>query len=135
MGPDSSGHRLGPGRQHPAITLFRPDSTGPHLLGAAGIGHLTLTVDGTVVADGATAVPDDPVEAMARPGEIRATAGLEAGRRPRSGSSFGRPPTARARWPLRLGIVPAADEDAMLAEAEQAAAAPMRRWSWSGRHR
>ena len=104
-----------------ATTSFRPDSTGPHLLGAAGIGHLTLAVDGTVVADGATTVPDDPVEAMARPGEIRATAVLEAGRQAEIRLEFR--PAADGEGPLalRLGIVPAADEDAMLAEAEQAA--------------
>ena len=98
-----------------------PDSTGPHLIGAAGIGHLTLAVDGTVVADGATTVPDDPVEAMARPGEIRATAVLEAGREAEIRLEFR--PAADGEGPLalRLGIVPAADEDAMLAEAEQAA--------------
>src|SRR5580700_10552894 len=105
-----------------ATTSFRPDSTGPHLLGAAGIGHLTLAVDGTVVADGATTVPDDPVEAMARPGEIRATAVLEAGRQAEIRLEFR--PAADGEGPLalRLGIVPAADEDTMLAEAEQAAA-------------
>jgi beta-glucosidase len=104
-----------------ATTSFRPDSTGPYLLGVAGIGHLTLAVDGTVVADGATTVPDDPVEAMARPGEIRATAVLEAGRQAEIRLEFR--PAADGEGPLalRLGIVPAADEDAMLAEAEQAA--------------
>ncbi|HTZ27214.1 MAG TPA: glycoside hydrolase family 3 C-terminal domain-containing protein, partial [Streptosporangiaceae bacterium] len=103
------------------ITSFRADSTGPHLLGAAGIGHLTLTVDGTVVADGATAVPDDPVEAMARPGEIRAAAALGAGQQAEIRLEFR--PAADGEGPLavRLGIVPAADDDAMLAEAEQAA--------------
>jgi beta-glucosidase len=104
-----------------AITSFRPHSTGPHLLGAAGIGHLTLAVDGTVVADGATAVPDDPVEAMARPGEIRATAALEAGQQAEIRLEFR--PAADGEGPLalRLGIVPAADEDTMLAQAERAA--------------
>jgi beta-glucosidase len=103
-------------------TSFRPDSTGPYLLGAAGIGRLTLAVDGTVVADGETAVPDDPVEAMARPGELRVTAALEAGRRAEIRLEFR--PAADGEGPLavRLGIIPAADEDAMLAEAEQAAA-------------
>jgi beta-glucosidase len=103
------------------ITSFRADATGPHLLGAAGIGQLTLTVDGTVVADGATAVPDDPVEAMARPGEIRATAAFEAGRQAEIRLEFR--PAADGEGPLavRLGIVPAADDDALLAEAERAA--------------
>jgi beta-glucosidase len=104
-----------------AITSFRPDSAGPYLLGAAGIGHLTLAVDGAVVADGATAVPDDPVEAMARPGEIRAAAAFEAGREAEIRLEFR--PAADGEGPLalRLGIVPAADDDALLAEAEQAA--------------
>ncbi len=103
------------------ITLFRPDHTGPHVLGAAGVGHLTLSVDGTVVADQATIVPDDPVEAMARPGEVRATAGLQAGRAAEIRLEFR--PAADGEGPLavRLGIVPAADDDELLAEAEQAA--------------
>ncbi len=102
-------------------TVFRPDSTGAHVLGAAGVGQLTLAVDGVAVADGTTAVPDDPVEALARPGEIRATAGFEAGVRQAVRLEFR--PAAEGEGPLsvRLGIVPAADEDAMLAEAEQAA--------------
>jgi beta-glucosidase len=104
-----------------ATTSFRPDSTGPHLLGAAGIGRLTLSVDGTVVADGETTVPDDPVEAMARPGEIRATAVLEAGRQAEIRLEFRPAVDGEGPLALRLGIVPAADEDAMLAEAEQAA--------------
>jgi beta-glucosidase len=58
---------------------------------------------------------------MARPGEIRATAMLEAGRQAEIRLEFR--PAADGEGPLalRLGIVPAADEDAMLAEAEQAA--------------
>jgi beta-glucosidase len=104
-----------------ATALFRPDTTGPHVLGAAGVGHLTLTVDGVVVAEGTTAVPDDPVEALARPGEIRGAAGFEAGAAKPVRLEFR--PSAEGDGPLsvRLGIVPAADEDAMLAEAEQAA--------------
>jgi len=100
---------------------YRPAHGGPHIIGAAGIGHLTLTVDGVLVADGTTVVPDDPVEAMARPGEIRSTVILEAGRDARIGLEFR--PAADGEGPLavRLGLVPAADEDDLLAEAERAA--------------
>jgi beta-glucosidase len=100
---------------------YRPDQGGPHIVGAAGVGHLTVTVDGVAVADAATAVPDDPVEAMARPGEIRATVLLEAGRDARIGLVFR--PAADGEGPLsvRLGLVAAADEDDLLNEAEQAA--------------
>jgi beta-glucosidase len=103
------------------ITMFRPDTDGPHVLGAAGVGHIRLSVDGTVVGEGTTAVPNDPVEAMTRPGEIRATARLEAGRPAEIRLEYR--PAADGEGPLavRLGIVPAADEDEMLAEAEQAA--------------
>jgi beta-glucosidase len=102
-------------------TSFRPDASGAHLLGVAGVGHLTLTVDGVVVADGATVVPSDPVEAMTRPGEIRATAALEAGRPAQIRLEF--TPAADGEGPLfvRLGIVPVTDDDHLLAEAEQAA--------------
>jgi beta-glucosidase len=103
------------------LTSFRPAAGGPHVFGVAGVGQLTLTVDGTVVADGATVVPDDPVEAMARPGEIRVTVPLEAGREAPIRLEFS--PAADGEGPLavRLGIVPAADEGEMLAEAERAA--------------
>jgi beta-glucosidase len=104
------------------ITSFRPGTTGPHLFGAAGIGQLTLAVNGTVIADGTTTVPDDPVEAMARPGEIRATAEIEAGRLAEVRLEFRPAPDGEGPLAVRLGIVPVADDDAMLAEAELAAA-------------
>jgi beta-glucosidase len=103
------------------LTSFRPEAAGPHVFGVAGVGRLTLTVDGTVVADAETTVPDDPVEAMARPGEVRATAELEAGRDVLVRVEFR--PAADGEGPLsvRLGIVPAAADDDLLAEAERAA--------------
>jgi beta-glucosidase len=103
------------------VAGFRPDSGGPHVLGAAGVGHLTLTVDGAVVADGATVVPDDPVEAMARPGELRATVALPAGREAQIRLEY--TPAADGEGPLavRLGIVAAADDDDLLARAVRAA--------------
>jgi beta-glucosidase len=103
------------------VTSFRPDSGGPHVLGAAGVGHLTLTVDGTVIANGTTVVPDDPVEAMTRPGGIRAMVTLQAGREAHIRLEY--TPAADGEGPLavRLGIIPAADEDDLLAEAVQAA--------------
>jgi beta-glucosidase len=99
------------------LASFRPVSTGRHVLGVAGVGGLTLTVDGAVVADGTTSVPDDPVEAMTRPGELRAAAELEAGQPVLIRLEYR--PAADGEGPLsvRLGIVPDADTDDLMAEA------------------
>jgi beta-glucosidase len=104
-------------------TSFRPQWSGPYLLGAAGVGHLTITVDGETVADRPTAVPHDPVEAMTRPGQVRAGLELEAAVRVAVAVRFR--PAADGEGPLglRLGIERALDGDAMLAEAVAAASA------------
>ncbi len=102
---------------------FRPEESGSHLLGVAGVGGLLLEVDGITVIDGTTAVPDDPVEAMTRPGELRAALCLEAGAPTRLRIEFR--PAADGDGPLavRLGIVPVTEDDDLLAAAETAAAA------------
>ena len=61
-------------------TRYLATCDGPHVIGAGGVGRLALTVNGIEVAAGHTDVPADPVEAMVRPGEIRATVYLAAGR-------------------------------------------------------
>jgi len=104
-------------------TCFLPGRGGPHVIGAGGVGRLTLTVNGTEVAAGRTDTPADPVEAMVRPGEIRTTVDLAAGREAEVAVSL-RPDD----WPqgpvaIRLGLVPAPDDDQMLAEAVEAARA------------
>jgi beta-glucosidase len=103
-------------------TRFRASQDGPHLIGAGGVGQLRLIVDGAVAAAGTTPVPDDPVEVMVRPGEIRATIGLRAGQE--AGIEISLLPDNWAQGPvaIRLGIVPAPDEDSMLSEAVRAAA-------------
>ncbi len=110
-----------PGR----ITLsasFRAGESGPYLLGVAGVGRLRLTADGVAVIDDATAIPADPVEAMTRPGELRAGLWLDKGTDAELRVDFW--PAADGAGPLavRLGIVPAVDDEALLAEAEAAAA-------------
>ena len=101
---------------------FRPAAPGRYLIGAAGVGRHTLTADGVVVADETTRVPDDPVEAMTRPGEVRAEVTMEAGRDVFLRLEFW--PAAGGAGPLglRLGIVPAADDEEMLVAAVRAAA-------------
>jgi beta-glucosidase len=104
-------------------TVFRATESGPHLLGASGIGELTLRAGGTVVFREATSVPDDPVQAMTKPGEARAQVALEAGQEVPLCLEF--TPAADGAGPLglRLGVTPATDARELLAEAEDAAAA------------
>ena len=106
------------------ITLrarFRAASDGSYLIGAGGVGQLSLSVDGTALAEGTTPDPADPVEAMVRPGEIRATVPLRAGQEAEIEVTL--LPSGGAPGPvsIRLGAVPAPDEDAMLEAAVQAA--------------
>jgi len=103
-------------------TSFRAAAPGSHLLGVAGVGRLRLTANGVTVIDDATAIPDDPVEAMTRPGELRASLWLDPETDTELRVDFW--PAADGAGPLavRLGIVPAADDETLLAEAEGAAA-------------
>jgi beta-glucosidase len=102
-------------------TRYCPARSGPHLIGAGGVGHLTLTVNDEQIAADRTAIPADPVEPMVRPGEIRAAADLIEGQEAEISVSL-RPED----WPqgpvaIRLGIVPEPDAEAMLDEAVEAA--------------
>jgi beta-glucosidase len=104
-------------------TVFRAPRAGSYELGAAGVGALTLSADGVPVLEGVTAVPEDPVEAMTRPGELRAALWLDADSDTVLQLEFR--PAADGAGPVtfRLGLVPAADDETLLAEAEAAAAA------------
>src|SRR5580693_6870043 len=105
------------------LASYRPETSGAHMVGAAGVGRLTLTVDAVLAAAGDTPVPADPVETMTRPGEVTGAVGLTAGQPAQVRLDF--LPSALAEGPLavRLGIVAAPDEEAALDQAVQAAAA------------
>ncbi len=105
------------------LASYQPETSGPHMVGAAGVGRLTLTVDGAVAAAGDTPVPADPVETMTRPGEVTGAVELTAGQPAQVRLDF--LPSALAEGPLavRLGIVAAPDEEAALDQAVQTAAA------------
>src|SRR5260370_1514207 len=102
-------------------TLYRPDVTGAHLIGAAGVGRLTITVGGEIVADRRTATPADPVQAMTKPGQVRASVDLQAGQQVRLTLQFR--PAADRDGPLAItfGVVPAVDDETLLAKARVAA--------------
>jgi beta-glucosidase len=103
-------------------TRYRASVSGPHLIGVAGVGHLRVTVDGAVLADTVTPVPDDPVQTMTRPGEVQVRVGLQAGQEAAVRLDF--QPARDGEGPLavRLGIATDTDDDAMIAEAVRAAA-------------
>ncbi len=103
-------------------TDYQPAESGEHLIGAAGVGRLALSADDVLLADEPTALPADPVEAMTRPGEVRARARFEAGREVRLRLEFW--PAADGSGPmgLRLGIVPAVADDDLIEAAVLAAA-------------
>ena len=102
--------------------VFRAGRSGPHLLGVSGIGGLTLWLDEKVIIDETTRVPEDPVEAITRPGEARTLVGFEAGQQAELRLEL--VPAADGAGPLgvRLGIIAASDEQDLLAEATAAAA-------------
>ena len=120
--PDGVGWVDGRGQGRIVLrTRFRAAQDGPHLIGAGGVGQLTLTVDGAVRAEGRTPVPADPVEAMVRPGEIRITVPLRAGQTCELEVTLRPENWAQGPISIRLGVVPAPDEDAMLDAAVRAA--------------
>ncbi|HEY7323801.1 MAG TPA: glycoside hydrolase family 3 C-terminal domain-containing protein, partial [Streptosporangiaceae bacterium] len=102
---------------------FQPEHSGSHLLGLSGVGGLVLQADGVTVIDGTTAVPDDPVEAMTRPGELRASLRLEAGAPTRLRVEFRPAPDGEGPLAVRLGIIAVTEDDELLADAETMAAA------------
>ena len=104
------------------LTRYRADVTGQHLIGVAGVGQLTLAVDGAVVADTVTPVPADPVQTMTRPGEVRAAVGLRAGQEADVRLDFRPADGIDAPLAVSLGIAADEDEDTMIAEAVRAAA-------------
>ncbi|HTQ92662.1 MAG TPA: glycoside hydrolase family 3 C-terminal domain-containing protein [Streptosporangiaceae bacterium] len=116
----------GIGQGHGTIVLrtrYLPAQDGPHVIGAGGVGRLTLTVNGIEVAAGRTDTPADPVEAMVRPGEIRAAVDLATGREAEIKVCLQPDDWPQGPVAIRLGLVPAPDDDVMLSEAVEAARA------------
>jgi beta-glucosidase len=102
---------------------LRPGHAGRYVIGAAGVGRLSIRVDGQLLADGTTPVPADPVQAMTRPGELRAWCDLAEGQAAEVSVEFLPAPGGDGPLALRLGVAPEPDDDALLAEAVAAAAA------------
>ncbi len=104
--------------------LYRATADGPHMIGAAGVGTLRIDVAGVRLAEASTLPPGELVEAMSRPPELRVPLNLRAGEEIEVRAECRR--GVRADVPfvtMRLGIAPAPEEDGMLTEAVEAAAA------------
>ncbi len=114
-----------PGSEVVMRARFRPDADGPYLVGAAGVGHLRVSVDGSMVGEATTLFPRDVVEAFSRPPELRIPVELKAGRE--VDMRFEHRPDVRGRGAgfvtMRLGIAPHREEESLLEDAAAGAAA------------
>jgi len=114
-----------PGSEVVMRTRYRAGASGPHVIGAAGVGVLRVFLDGTLLAEATTLTPRDVVEALSRPPEVRIPIQLEAGRE--VDIRVEHRPNARGNQAgfasMRLGITPQLNDEALIDEAVQAAAA------------
>ena len=114
-----------PGSEVVMRARYRASSSGPYIVGAAGVGQLRVFLDGILLAEATTLTPRDVVEALSRPPEVRIPIQLEAGRevdirvehRPNAGGHQG------GFANMRLGITPQLNDEALIEDAVQAAAA------------
>jgi len=109
-----------PGSEVSMRARYRPATDGRHVVGAAGVGRLRVSVDGSEVAEATTLPPHDIVEALSRPPELRVPVDLQAGREVEVRIDY-RPELRFVT--LRLGIAPLLDDDHLIEEAAMAAAA------------
>jgi len=99
---------------------YRAEVDGPHVIGAAGVGHTSIAVGGSVVAESTSLPPRDVVEALSRPPELRVPIDLRAGNEVEVQVDY-RPEERFVT--LRLGIAPHFQDDHLIEQAAQAAAA------------
>jgi beta-glucosidase len=114
-----------PGSEVVMRARYRAGVSGPHMVGAAGVGVLRLLVDGSLVGEATTLTPRDPVEALSRPPEVRVPVQLHAGKEVEI--RFEHRPNGMGHQSgfamMRLGITPLLEDDALIADAILAAAA------------
>ena len=112
-----------PGSEVIMRARYRAGVSGPHMLGAAGVGVLRVFLDGSLLAEATTLTPRDAVEALSKPSEVRVPVQLQAGQEVEI--KVEHRPNARGNQAgfanMRLGITPQMDDEALLEEAVQAA--------------
>ncbi len=102
---------------------YRAPQAGRYWLGAAGIGILSVSVEGQVLAEARTVHPRDVVEAFSRPPELRIPVDLVDGQE--VDVAFTCRPDVKGTHTgfvtMRLGIARHVDDEALIAEAAAAA--------------
>jgi beta-glucosidase len=103
---------------------YRAAVSGPHLVGAAGVGGIRIAVDGALLAQASTLHPSEVVEVLSRPPEVRVPVDLHEGQEAEVCFEYEPAPRAGEGFVImRLGAAPAPREDDLLAEAVEAARA------------
>ena len=108
-----------PGSELVMRARYRASVDGPHVVGVAGVGVLSIAIDGSVLAEATTLHPTEVVEALSRPPELRVPIELNAGGEVEIRAAY-RP---NVRGPeagfvtMRLGVTPRLDENQLLDEA------------------
>src|SRR4029077_15031155 len=98
---------------------YRASVDGPHVVGVAGVGVLSIAIDGSVLAEATTLHPTEVVEAFSRPRELRVPIELHAGDEVEIRAAY----HPNVRGPesgfvtRRLGFTPRLDENRLLDEA------------------
>jgi beta-glucosidase len=114
-----------PGSEVVMRARYRAGVSGPHVLGAAGVGVLRVFVDGSLIVEAKTLTPRDAVEALSRPPEVRVPVQLQAGQEVEIRVEHR--PNARGHQAgfatLRLGVTPLREDDGLIEDAVLAAAA------------
>lgn len=99
---------------------YRARVDGPHVIGAAGVGHMRVAVGDEVLAEATSLQPRDVVEALSRPPELRVPVQMHAGGEVDVRVEFR--PDGRFVT-MRLGIAPLLQEEHLLQQAAREAAA------------
>ena len=98
--------------------VYRPAADGLHVIGVAGVGHMRVTVNGSLLAQATSLFPGEVMELFSRPPELRVPIRLDAGREVDVDVDF-RP--EKRFVTLRLGIAPHLDDEELIEQAAQAA--------------
>jgi beta-glucosidase len=99
---------------------YRAEVDGQHVIGAAGAGQMRIVVGAVAVAEATSLPPRDVVEALSKPPELRVPVSMKAGHEVDVRVEF----RAASRFvTMRLGIAPQWQEERLLEQAAQAAAA------------